>query len=697
MIGLLSALVLPIVFASVEDLAIVPWIGDGQPERNGVDWYAEDPAPEFRAEFVLPKGAVRGRGRGGVELTCASPGYLKIRINGRKIQSSLADDTVFPLWSPFDKTIYAETFDVDWRDCKAWPRTNTVSVTLGNGWYNMPPLRFWGSICFRDHLMHGRPCFRLAVEGVEGPLKWSWRKTDIVQNSIQLGAVVDRTRSEDSNWKPAAEVSGPSGRIVPRLAPAVTVERGAIHPDLAKGKRWLREGEIAVIDFGVNVTGCPIFCFPDTVRGQRIEIVYGERLNADGSVNVLTQAAGQIKNGNGGPGAPALACQKDVLVCRGTKRERFEPPFSWHVGRYAEIRGIRTLPTMAVVRCLRSQVADAEPGRSFKSDNTDLVRIHEMCRRTFLDNIVGVQSDCPGRERLQYGGDITASCEAFMLNFDMKDMYLKILQDFADEAEDDGWITETAPYVGIADAAGLSVRGKGRRGPISFSIVVPVLMDGIIRHYPDAKDRALAYYPVCARYVGLVDAEYPSGIVPHCIGDHEALERAPNDVTATAHWYRFVRLTAKFAAMLGKSDDQAKCEAIADKIAKAFRAKYVRDGVVANGSQSAQSIALYLGLIPADQTAAAEARLLKAIEEKGWALSTGLFSTRYMLMYLSEHGHRDVAEKIVLHKGFPGWLYMLERGATTLWETWKESDNTYSNCHPMLGSVDEWILKYGKK
>ena len=65
-----------------------------------------------------------------------------------------------------------------------------------------------------------------------------------------------------------------------------------------------------------------------------------------------------------------------------------------------------------------------------------------------------------------------------------------------------------------------------------------------------------------------------------------------------------------------------------------------------------------------------------------------------MLMYLTEHGRADLARSIVLHEGFPGWLYMLERGATTLWETWKESADVYSNCHPMFGSVDEWILRF---
>ena len=93
---------------------------------------------------------------------------------------------------------------------------------------------------------------------------------------------------------------------------------------------------------------------------------------------------------------------------------------------------------------------------------------------------------------------------------------------------------------------------------------------------------------------------------------------------------------------------------------------------------------------------AAFAKLVAAVEAKGFAPSTGIFSTRYMLMYLSENGRMDVAERIVLHEGFPGWLYMLSRGATTIWETWKESDDVYSNCHPMFGSVDEWILRYAK-
>ena len=543
-------------------------------------------------------------------------------------------------------------------------------------------------------MAHGRPAFKLSIDGVKNPLVWKWRETNVIRNSVYLGTEIDATLPEKSDWKNAAAVAGPKGEIVewPKTNPQTRII------EMQEGKvRALGKGDVQVVDFGVNASAVPSFVFKGEKRGTRIEILYGERLNDDGSVNVLTQTAGQIKRrGRGGPGAPDIAAQRDVYICSGEAEkagdgERFSPPFTWHVFRYAEIRGAKNLllgssAKRGVISMLPSE---AEVSKNVKISDPNLKAIHEICLRTFKANLIGgVQSDCPGRERLGYGGDIVATYEAYMLNYDMREIYLKILRDFADEAKDDGWITETAPYTGIADC------GFGARsGPISSTLVVPELMDGVLRHYNDK--RALDYYPVCARYVRLVNAKCPSGIIPQCVGDHEALERAPNDVTATAHWFRFVSLTASFAKRLGLKDDAREFDSISRKIRAAFASKYVKGGVVANGTQSAQAIGIYLDLIPEDQQAAAFSKLVEAVESKGCAPHTGVFSTRYMLLALSENGRVDLARKIVLHKGFPGYLHMLERGATTLWETWKESDNIYSNCHPMFGSVDEWIIKFG--
>ncbi len=670
--------------ANSASLADASWLGDGRSEpTNAAAFYDEDPAPRFETSFVLPGGVSDVS----IEIACA--GFYRLELNGRDVGPG-AGAGIAPLWSPFDKTIYSDRVRPPADAFRPAPASNVLSVTLGNGFYNLPPLLFWGSRNFRAELAHGRPCFKLVVDGLTTPLDWTWRETRIVRNCVYMGTEEDGTRQE-SSARPAVRVAGPKGRILPRKAPP-TVRIGA--PIRGKAS-WLRPG-VQVVDFGVNVTGCPAFAFRGMPRGGRVEIVYGERLAEDGSVNVLTQTAGQIKGpGKGGPGAPDVACQRDVYVCGGGALETFSPLFTWHVCRYAEVRGCKMLLNGgdAALQPISSALVDTPVASSFKPKNSDIARIHEMCRRTFLANVSGgVQSDCPGRERLGYGGDIVATCEAYMLNWDMREFYLKALQDFADEAVD-GWITETAPYVGISAGN----YGPRRAGPISWSLAVPVLIDALIRHHPEVSDRALAYYPVCARYLRLVNATFPEGVVPRCIGDHEALERAPNDVVATAHAHEFARLTIKFAKILGREYDVREFTAVAEKIKGAFVGRYVKNGVVANGTQSAQALALYLGLVPQDQVPAAEKALVAAVEAKDCAPTTGIFTTRYMLMYLSEHGRRDLAEKIVLHKGFPGWLHMLERGATTLWETWKESDNVYSNCHPMFGSVDEWILRFSTK
>jgi alpha-L-rhamnosidase len=75
-------------------------------------------------------------------------------------------------------------------------------------------------------------------------------------------------------------------------------------------------------------------------------------------------------------------------------------------------------------------------------------------------------------------------------------------------------------------------------------------------------------------------------------------------------------------------------------------------------------------------------------------LTTGIFGTKYALETLSRYGSAEAVYDIVNSTSFPGWGHMIDRGATTIWETWKENDNIYSNCHPMFGSVSEWFYRW---
>jgi alpha-L-rhamnosidase len=136
-------------------------------------------------------------------------------------------------------------------------------------------------------------------------------------------------------------------------------------------------------------------------------------------------------------------------------------------------------------------------------------------------------------------------------------------------------------------------------------------------------------------------------------------------------------------------------EQLADSIRDAFVRMFLEPatGKLFTGTQACQAFGLYFGMLPDDDRSKALGWLLKDIEEHKGHLTTGIFGTKYMLNALTEYGRADVAYAMATTKEFPGWGYMLENGATTLWETWKKEEFIYSHNHPMFGSVSEWLFK----
>jgi alpha-L-rhamnosidase len=111
--------------------------------------------------------------------------------------------------------------------------------------------------------------------------------------------------------------------------------------------------------------------------------------------------------------------------------------------------------------------------------------------------------------------------------------------------------------------------------------------------------------------------------------------------------------------------------------------------------QTLYSTLLYHDLLPAqDRPKAIDSLLLSVRDGINGHFTTGIFGTKYIMESLSRNGYSDKVFQIVNSTDFPGWGYMIDKGATTLWETWKESDDVYSNCHPMFGSVTEWFYRW---
>jgi alpha-L-rhamnosidase len=137
-----------------------------------------------------------------------------------------------------------------------------------------------------------------------------------------------------------------------------------------------------------------------------------------------------------------------------------------------------------------------------------LNELQAVCRRTFLSNIFSVQSDCPHRERLGYGGDIVGSSQAFMANFDMSGFYAKAIRDWSDSALPDGMLTDTAPSMGIQYCG------------LIWAMAPVLLADQLSQTYGDQRIGEQEY-AVAKKWLEKVERKYPDSIVTDGLSDHE--------------------------------------------------------------------------------------------------------------------------------------------------------------------------------
>lgn len=144
-----------------------------------------------------------------------------------------------------------------------------------------------------------------------------------------------------------------------------------------------------------------------------------------------------------------------------------------------------------------------------------------------------------------------------------------------------------------------------------------------------------------------------------------------NTYVATAFYYYSALLTAKAAYVLGIRQDARDYRQLAREIKNAFRREYFSDrGELTVRTQTAMVLALYFGLAPKNSRKKIAGELKKNIRDHGMHLTTGFVGTCYLCLVLSECGMDQEAYSLLLQEEYPGWLYEVNMGATTVWERW---------------------------
>lgn len=665
------------------------WISDGKPvPAVDEDFYRDDPAPLFRKEFVAPERIARAR------LSITGLGYYEASINGRRVGDHVLD----PGWTNYEKRVLYSVYDVTGL---VRAGLNCIGVMLGNGWWNPLPLRMWGTRNLRADLPVGRPCLiaQLEIVGEDGSVTtvasgpdWKVRGGPVLRNNVYLGEVYDARRevpgwdspgASEAGWSSAVLCPGPAGALQAQPQPPVRIT-ARLRPLLVTAPR----PGVALYDFGRNFAGWARLRLR-APAGTRIRIRFGELLDDNGALNPLTSVCGQIKGRRkdgrpiGGPGAPDIAEQADIYIARGGGEEVYTPRFTFHGFRYAEVTGLPGPPDLDDLEGLRLNT-DVEGTGEFSCSNDLFNRIQDMVRWTFLSNIFSVQSDCPHREKFGYGGDLVATADAFLANFDMAGFYGKAAADWADAAREDGMLTDTAPFVGIQYCG------------LAWAMAHPLLQTKLVQHYGDRR-LVEDQYETTSRWLDLVAKSSPDGLIREGLADHESLEPTSVPALVTPLYHETALMASRLAGLRGRRADEVRYRDLAAFIAAAYRSEVLGSaaGRYEAMTQAGLAVALGLGLIPDEEAAAAfDALVAKVSTAGGPRLATGIFGTKFLLDVLSRRGRSDLAWSLVNGKGFPGWGHMLERGATTLWEHWEFSDDTYSHNHPMFGSVSEWLFAW---
>ncbi len=331
-------------------------------------------------------------------------------------------------------------------------------------------------------------------------------------------------------------------------------------------------------------------------------------------------------------------------------------------------------------------------------------------------NFIGVPTDCPQRdERLGWTADAQVFWRTASYNMDLSTFSNKYATDVRQTQ------VGTALY-GIYAPATLDAAPGFAAGWSDAGVIIPWTA------WLQFNDTQIAEenWSAMEAYLAEIQAANPDFLWKNKtgspFGDWLAPgERTPEDLIATAYWAYDASLMQQMAHALGRTAEEQKYRSMFESVKSAFNAAYVhKDGAVSGkpdhvdamvsslspskvsatgDSQTSYVLALHMNLLPEELRAKAADKLVAKIHANKDLLGTGFLGTPYILEVLTDTGHSDLAYQLLMNTQYPSWGYLVQHGATTMWERWngdKMLDDPAMNSfnHYAYGAVAEWLYRY---
>lgn len=672
---------------------------DWQAQWIGLDWKLDAvhpdvrmPARLLRRPVTLPQQAEIVSAR----LYVTARGVYRASLNGVRV----GDEELAPGWTDYDVRVQVQTHDVTGL---LRPGENMLGALLGDGWYSghvgflqvNRPNRHYGSVPqllaqLEVDLGSGeRLTFATSGEhGVwEATLSGPVRASDLLMGEVYDARLelpgwdtAARTRG-CAEWRPVQTFRGGPALVADRAEPVRVVQT---LPCL--DVRELCE-DTYVLDFGQNLVGW-VRLRVSGAEGQEVTLRFAEALNPDGSLYTENLRYAQAE---------------DRLILAGGEHT-WEPHFTFHGFRYAEVRGLKALPLPRDFAA-RVVASDTPFTGQFECSDEGINRLYSNIVWGQRDNFLSVPTDCPQRdERLGWLGDAQIFARTAAYNAGVAAFFSKWMVDVTDAQSPAGGFPDVAPR--LTDTA------DGAPGWADAGVILPWTL---YLHYGDLGP-AREHWGAMERFMRFVAEANPDHLWlnrrGHDFGDWLAQDgddpenafgsRTPREVLATAYWALDADLMRRMADALGRPDDAQRYLELHGRIRSAFRAAYLEpDGWIRGHTQTGQVLALRFGLLEDTERPAVTGRLLEAIGRKDGHLATGFLGVRELLPALSENGQTELAYRLLQQESFPSWLYSVRQGATTIWERWDgwteergfQNPGMNSFNHYSLGSVGEWLFQ----
>lgn len=599
-------------------------------------------------------------------------GYHEIYVNGKKV----GEDVLTPAVSHLSKRSLIVTYDITpyLREGE-----NDLLIWLGQGWYKtttfgaayegplvkaeLDVLRNgkWEVVAETDGSWYGRES-GYSDTGTWRALQFGGERVD--------GRVLPRDLSTQAldkmKWTPVVKVNVPDHIASPQMC-----EINKIHQILqAVSVKKLGES-LWLVDMGKVQTGWFEMQMPILPAGHEVIMEYSDNLTKDSEFD---------KQG-----------ESDIYISGGKQGEYFRNKFNHHAFRYVRISNLPQKPETDTMKSLQIY-GDYKQTATFECSDADLNAIHQMIQYTMKClTFSGYMVDCPHLERAGYGGDGNSSTMSLQTMYDVAPTFENWVQTWGDSMREGGSLPHVGPNPGAGGGGpywcGFFVQAPWRtyvnyndprliekyysQMKEWFKYVDKYKVDGLLKRWPDTKYRDW--------YLG--DWLAPMGV--------DAGNQASVDLVSNCFISECLSTMYKTAITLGKREEAEEFAMRREKLNKLIHQTFYREdeGIYSTGSQLDMCYPMLVGVVPDSLYNKVKENVVAMTEEKYKGhIAVGLVGVPILTEWAVRNKQVDFFYQIMKKRDYPGYLYMIDHGATATWEYWSGERSRVHNCYNGIGT-----------